>query len=356
LTYEPEIHGSAQAVKYLNLISIFILIIAWINYINLTTAKSLDRAKEVGIRKVVGAKKVQLIRQFLTESMVINLISAVSAIVLVQLALPYFNRFAGKTIMEFAITDQFFLLQLSIFFFIGIFAAGFYPALVLASFKPKQIIQGNLMTSSRGHLIRRTLVVLQFALSVILIASTIIVYQQVRYMLNKNLGIDISKVIGVLNPTQIVRDDQSNTRYIGFLTELERQTGVLQAASISNLPGGGSSDISSNSGGIKIVGKTERKDGVVYINEMDDEIKDVLGISILFGRNFDRNRPTDTMSVIVNEAFLTMLDIEPSEALVNEQIQFGRDPQNQKYSIIGVIQNFNRSSLKNHVEPTVLLY
>ena len=198
-TFEPEIHGSAKAVRFLELISLFILIIAWVNYINLSTARAIDRAKEVGLRKVIGARRKQLVGQFLVEAVLVNFLSALVALILIRVSMSYFNQFVGKPIIMDVFTNVDLLLKLGLFFVIGLFTAGLYPAIVLSSFRPIQVVQGKFHTSSLGHLLRRGLVVLQFAASAILIANTTIVYKQVKYMLDRDLGMDISRVIGIKN-------------------------------------------------------------------------------------------------------------------------------------------------------------
>ncbi len=356
-TFEPEIHGSAKAVRFLEIISLFILIIAWVNYINLSTARSIDRAKEVGLRKVVGARKRQLVGQFLTEAFMINLLGAGVALLLVQAALPYFNMVVGKEIMTQVWTEPLFLVKLGLFFLIGIVAAGLYPALVLSSFKPLQVIQGKFKSSITGHLLRKALVTIQFAASLILIANTIIVYKQVNFMLSKDVGIDIDRVIGFQNPefTQSNRE-QVAVEYQAFQEELQKLSGVESVGAIASLPGGGSAEIGSISGGIRIAGMTDVIQTTIYVTQIDDGAQSTLAIPLLEGRNFDRLRGTDTSAVIVNESLIKVLNIAETSVVLNQSVQFGRDPDSRKYNIIGVFGDYNRSSLKNRVEPTVFFY
>ncbi|MDH3651567.1 MAG: ABC transporter permease, partial [Saprospiraceae bacterium] len=356
-TFEPELHGNAKAVKFLTLISLFILIIAWVNYINLSTARAVDRAKEVGLRKLIGARRKQLINQFLVEATLINLISALSALVLIWLAMPHFNQFVGKPILIDVFTNTDILQKLGLFFIIGLAAAGLYPALVLSSFKPIQVVQGKFRSSRSGHLLRRGLVVVQFAASLILIANTIIVYQQVRYMLSRDLGMDISRVIGIKN-YQVSQGQHAQFAidYRTFLHEIDQLPGVEGVGAMSNLPGGGSSDVSSTSGGIKIVGMTEVVEGTVYVGRINDQIIPTLDLQLLQGRNFNREIQSDTQAVIVNEALIKKLNLPDATSLINERFQFGTNPENTKWEIVGVVKDFNRSTLKNTIEPTALFY
>ncbi|MEO1263015.1 MAG: FtsX-like permease family protein [Bacteroidota bacterium] len=356
-TFEPEIHGSAKAVYFLGVISIFILLIAWVNYINLSTARAMERAKEVGLRKVVGARKKQLMGQFLTESLLINFLGAVVALALAQFMLPYFNELVGKNVLTDIWSNPEFIKKLFLFFLLGTVVTGFYPALVLSSFRPIGVLKGSFGRTKKGAFLRKTLVVVQFAASLILIASTVIIYQQIRYMTNKDLGIDTEQVIGFQNARQPnLEEDQIISKYRAFMEEINRLEGVQKVAGISNLPGGGSSDISSTSGGVKVVGKTERVESTVYINGMNEWLVDALGLKLISGRKFDRELAVDTSAVMVNQAMLDLWGINDSEAVINEYLQFGRDPENDKFLIVGVIDNFNRSTLKNNIEPTVFFH
>lgn len=353
-TFEPEAHGSAKSVRFLTIISIFILLIAWVNYINLSTARAVDRAKEVGLRKVIGAQKRQLISQFLMESFLINFLGALVALIAAQLMIPSFNQLVGKEVIH-QVWNTHFLINLGIFFLMGTFLSGFYPALVLSGFKPVSILKGKFRNSKSGVVLRKSLVVLQFTASFILIAGTFIVYMQVRFMQSRDIGISTDQVIGFSNPRPAGDWDAFREKKLAFLDEVRKHHAVLGAARMSNLPGGGSSDINSSSGGIKIVGLTERLDATTYIQSIDENVMDLLDMQLISGRNFLRNSQADSNSVIVNEAFVTRFGLPVTDDLLHQKIQFGRDAENDKYSIIGVMKDVNRSTLKKTVEPTVYM-
>ena len=355
-TYEPEIHGSADSVDFMVVISIFILIIAWVNYINLSTSRAIDRAKEVGLRKVIGAHKRQLMGQFLFESLLVNLFGAILAIGLSELFLPYFNQLLGKEITTHVWSNREFLTNLFMFFVIGTIVSGFYPAVVLSNFKPVVVLRGKFRNSKRGVLLRKGLVVFQFAASLALIASTFVVNKQVNYMLNKDLGIDIDYVVGFTNPSYSgEQEDEMREKFRLFKDELVAHSAILKAGMTSNLPGGGSSDINSMSGGVRLVGITERVQGTVYTQYNDELFIPTVKQEILFGRNFD-TRASDSSAVILNEAMVEKLGIANPEEVLNQKIQFGRDPENNKINVIGIVKNFQRSSMKNKVEPTCYFY
>ena len=356
-TYEPEIHGSLKAIRFLGIISILILLIAWINYINLSTARALERAKEVGLRKVVGARRAQLIGQFFTESALINMAAALLAMIFSQLAIPYFNELIGKSVVTDVWNHSVYLKWLGVFFLTGTLITGIYPAFVLSSFKPLGIIQGSFGRSNQGVKLRKGLVVVQFATSLVLIAATITVFQQIKHMTSMDLGIDTDQVIGFTNPS-VNRDDREayRSQYQAFANEVERIGGVERVGNISSLPGGGSADISSSSGGIRIVGLTDRMESTIYQTSMNDMAISALGIELIAGRNFDHELASDTAAVILNESIVQQLGIDDPDRVVNQYVQFGRNPENDRFLIAGVIKDFNRTSLKRTVEPTVFFH
>lgn len=348
-TFEPQIHGSAKAVRFLSVISMFILIIAWVNYINLSTARAMERAREVGLRKVVGAQRKQLMGQFLVESFLTNFAGAFFALLLSILLLPYFNELVGKTILASIFASSSFMWKLLLFFLIGTMITGFYPALVMSSFRPAGVLKGTFSRTGRGSSLRKALVVVQFAASLMLVAGTVIIYQQIRYMTGKDLGIDTAQVIGFANPP-------NRESYEAFTEELRRTNTITAVGGIGNLPGGGSSEIGSSSGGVRIVGKTDLVESTVYVTGMDDRAIPTLDLEVLHGRNFDRERAVDSTGVILNEALLQLLNVSDPEQVVGQYFQFGRNPDNARFPIVGIINDYNRSTLKGNVEPTVFFH
>jgi len=219
---EAEVNGNGQAVNFLFLIAVFIIGIAWINYINLATARSAERAREVGMRKVLGAARSNLIRQFMMESFLLNLIGFLLSIGVFMLLLPAFDRFLGRdTFTHFTLSLLYWQLFFALFL-LGTFLSGIYPAFVLASFKPITILKGVFKNSSGGITLRKGLIVTQFVISVVLIAGTIIVYQQVRFMRNQKLGVNIDQTL-VLKGAGSVQDSLYGTTFQPFKTELLKQ-------------------------------------------------------------------------------------------------------------------------------------
>ncbi|MFK7952170.1 MAG: ABC transporter permease [Ekhidna sp.] len=358
-TFEPQVHGSEKAVNFLIIISVFILLIAWVNYINLSTARALERAKEVGIRKVIGAFRKQLIIQFLCEAFLVNLIGGIIALILAQLTFPYFNQLVGKEVITSVFGYGAFISSLFIFVLIGTFASGFYPALVLSEFKPITILKGKFKNSKSGVMMRKGLVIVQFAASLILIASTFTIYQQVNYMQGKDIGISVDQVVNVTIPESDSETEEQEVAHRNkikaFKAELRNHFSIEAVGATSNLPGGNASDINSTTNPAKIVGLTEPVEGTTYIQYNDEGFLDAMDMELLAGRNFDTNMKSDSVAIMPNEAFIRRFNVADASSLINMKIQFGDDESNTKFTIIGIAKDFNRTTLKSQVEPTIYM-
>ncbi len=237
---EAEANGSEREVAFLSIIGIFILVIAWINYVNLSTAKSMERAKEVGLRKVVGAPRRQLIVQFLFESLLINILALLVAAILVLSTMPFIYQFIGKDIIVGFFTTGLgasvgFWMIIVALFFAGALLVGAYPALVLSSFRPVLVLKGLIVKSNSGISLRRVLVSFQFVLSIILIAATIIVYKQLGFMRNGDLGYQTDQLLIIKAP--VYKDSTFPDKFSYFKTELAKNSAVLNVSSTSDIPG-----------------------------------------------------------------------------------------------------------------------
>lgn len=356
-TYEPETHGSATTVVFLNIISILIIIIAWVNYINLSTAKAIDRAKEVGVRKAIGAHKLQLIVQFLFESFMLNMFAAVFAILTAQMLYPNFNQLVGKDVIGSIWLNELFLIKVFSFAFVGGLVSGIYPAFVLSNFRAVTVLKGKFRNSVKATILRKGLVVVQFTVSLMLIASTFIVNQQVSYMQSTDKGIDIDYVVEFRKPRFTRENEEEMTKKVKqFFQTLLSHHAIKNVGTSNSIPGGGLSDISSTTDEIQIVGISNMLEGTTYIQYCDDKYFDAVGIQLVAGRNFDATIATDTATIIVNETYLKRLGINDLESVLNEYIQYGEGEDADKYRLIGVMKDYNRTSLKNKVEPTASFY
>ena len=353
-TFEPELTGSERTVDFMFLISIFIIVIAWVNYVNLSTARAIDRSKEVGLRKVIGAVRSQLISQFLLEAFIINTLAAVFALITAELLIPYFNYLVGMSIIDHVWNYPPFLLKLGIFFVIGALVSGFYPALVLSSFKPIASLKGTYRNSKNGILLRKGLVIFQFAISIILIAGTFITHRQVDYMLNKDLGMKTDFVVGISMPRPAPgQGAELVSRVRTFRAQLEQHASIDIVRGTSDLPGGGAADINSTTNEVSIPGLSDEIRGsITYIQFVEDGFMEAMEMPLLAGRYMElQNFPSDTNAVVINEALLRLLNVQLTPEIIGSQILLGDN----KLIIEGVVQDFNRTSLKEAVEPTFYL-
>lgn len=352
-TYESSIPGNENAVIFMSIISIFILIIAWVNYINLSTARAMQRAKEVGMRKVIGAYRRQLLAQFLLESMLVNLVAALVGLLISEAVLPFYNSLIGTTLTSHVWNYPPFMQKLFIFFIIGTLVSGFYPALVLSNFPPITTLKGSFNTSKAGVKLRKGLVIFQFATSIVLIAGTFTVYRQLNFMQSRDLGISIDYVVGLLLPDF---DDEEAESFLSsvqaFKDEMGSHSAIEAIGATSNLPGGTSADINSTTNEMRLVGISDYIAGTTYMQWNDDHFLEAVGMTLVHGRNFDRTNPADSQAVMVNQAFLRKFDLPDEEKALNEIVDVGWGG---GFRIIGIVKDYNRMSLKAPVEPTVYM-
>ncbi|MEP3387566.1 MAG: ABC transporter permease [Reichenbachiella sp.] len=352
-TYEPEVHGSVETVVFLNVISILIIIIAWVNYINLSTAKAIDRAREVGVRKAIGAYKTQLIVQFLFESFLLNILAAFLAIGMAEIVYPGFNQLVGKDVIDNVWMNETFLIKVFSFAFVGSIVSGLYPAFVLSNFQAVTVLKGKFRNSVKGTLLRKALVIVQFTVSLMLLAGTFIINQQVNYMQSADKGIDMDYVVGLSRPRYTDNNrEEMIEKYRQFKESLLNHHAIENVGFTNSLPGGELSDIGSTTGEVQVVGKTNILEGTTYMQWCDERYLDAVGIRLVAGRTFDADMATDTSAIIVNQAFLKRLGVKDFESMLNEKIQFGESEDGHSYRLIGIMQDYNRTSLKNKVEPT----
>jgi putative ABC transport system permease protein len=328
--------GSINNVYIFSIVAIFILLIACINFINLTTARSAERAKEVGIRKVVGAARFQLARQFIGESVLLCFIAFALSLMLTALMLPLFNGLAGKTISTGIFSNMTYPLMLfGASLVIGLLA-GTYPALVLSSFKPVVVLKGRFATGSKGIMLRKGLVIAQFTISIALIIGTIVVYNQLKYMRSQDLGFNKNQVMIV----ETNGDPGKNS----FAESLKALPAVKSVATSSSVPGGGNpgaySEIENNKGDLQIANLDLYFVDFDYINAFK--------IKMAAGRAFSRDFGTDTtQSMILNEAAVKMFGYKsPAEAVGRRFKQWGREGK-----IIGVMKDFHYRSLQEEIKP-----
>ncbi|HKB43969.1 MAG TPA: ABC transporter permease [Chitinophagaceae bacterium] len=335
-------NGSLKAVYIFSIVAIFILGLACINFINLSTARSMERAREVGIRKTFGSERKALIGQFLLESVVVSFISVLVAFGLIALLLPLFNQLSGKSLtVVYFLQPVNILLILAFAIFIGLMA-GLYPAFVLSSFKPILVLKGRFKSQKYGLVLRNGLVVFQFAISVILIVSTIMVNRQMNYMMGEKIGFRKDHVI------MVERTDLLDKQSKAFKTELAKIAGVESVSGTSAMPG------QQNFFGISYqeVGSKEQVTGRGIF--ADQSYNKVLGLELKEGRFFSKDFSTDTLALVLNEKAVKELGLKnPIGARLTSPDGFLNAPDGSTYiyTVIGVVKDFHFQSLHEQIAP-----
>lgn len=354
--YEYEIGNvnNGKAVWTMLIIAAFILLIAWINYINLATARSLERAREVGVRKVAGATSGQLVSQFMSESVILNLMALGLGIVLTMVMQPVLNKVIDKPLSFSLLTGAGFGGRNIAFatggiFLLGILLSGFYPAFALSSFKAVQVLKGSFKRSTKGIWVRQSLVVFQYTASMVLIVGTFIVFKQLKFMRAENLGFNMDQVLVIRGPELTLWDSTSIDRINSFKTELERIPSVKIASASGSLFG----NRLSRSFNFKRVGSNEEK-GVTFSRmPVDDDFFETYKIPVIAGRNFlpgDSNPDgSKVKNAILNESAVKLLGFANAAEAAGQKFVFNR----KEWEIVGVVSDFHQQSLKTSIEPIV---
>ncbi len=346
MEFKPN--GNEQTTYFLLIVGIFILIIAWINYINLTTARAMQRAKEVGIRKVLGSYRRQLINQFMFESVFMNLLSLLIASLTIFLIFPYFNQFVGiSEPYTFPRDSTFWLIFVGIML-VGILLSGLYPSMVLSGFKPISVLKGKLENSKSGIVLRKSLVVFQFMTSIILITGTYVVYQQMMYLQNQDLGVNINKTI-VLKTPNVGSDSLFNIQNDYFVNQLLMESDINLISKSSSVPG---RKPNWNAGGIRLLEQREDEINQYRIISMDDQYMELYEMEVIEGRKFNKTYGHETSNALVNEAAVKLMGINEMSEIISRKILFWGDT----FKIVGVLKNFRQESPKSNFDPLIFRY
>jgi putative ABC transport system permease protein len=341
INFEISPNSDIKQIYLLSALALVILLIACINYMNLATARSAIRTKEVGMRKVIGAQRRQLIRQFIGESVFLSFIAILLAGILVEILLPVFNSIIGKSIrLHFFHDWEFFIGLICVALVVGTIS-GSYPAFFLSSFQPVAVLKGHFRTEGKGSILRRMLVIFQFAASIVLVISTVIIYSQIEYIRNKKLGFSREQV--VVLP---VRDRALRENHEPFKRELLQNPAVNGCTASTWLP----NNIRTNVGGTTWDGMEEGTDMQVYLLEVDHDFIDLFEIELVEGRNFSREFSTDSQAYIMNE---TARKIFGWEKALGKRFGFQREEVGIG-PVIGVVKDFHFLSLHQEIQPLVI--
>ncbi|MEP6949777.1 MAG: FtsX-like permease family protein, partial [Ginsengibacter sp.] len=315
-------------------VAFFILVLACINFLNLSTARSANRAKEVGLRKVIGSQRIGLIKQFLTESLLYSFLSFSIALIIAYILLPFFNKMSGNELTIPWLHWWLLPLLLVSAIIVGLIA-GIYPAFYLSSFKPVNVLKGKLSRGSKNSGLRGALVIFQFATSLILIIGTLVIYRQMQFILNTKIGFDRDQVVMIQGTNTL--DKQTGS----FKNELLKLPQVKSVSVSDFLPVKGSKR---NFNTFWKEGKIKEEAGVHAQNwVVDNDYIPTLGMRIIAGRNFSKDMPTDSQAVIINKA---MADQMGYTSPLGKVITNGNN-----HTIIGVVENFNYESMKQEIDP-----
>ena len=344
LEYETSSTVSNNTIYFFVIISIFILAIAWINYINLSTARAMERAREVGIKKAVGALRSQLLGQFMLESIVVNFLGVLLAVLLAIGLLPLLGEIVDKN-LTFDFSDIRFWTILAILFLVGSLVSGAYPAFILSSFNTTEVLKGKSERMAGGFSLRKVLVVFQFASSLILIAGTFAVYRQLMHMRNEDKGLRMDQMLIVNGPSVLDRS-VARARLTSLKNELKKVSGIVNVTTSAAIPGGGY-----NWGtGVRRDGAAREENKTASIVWVDPDFIETYGISIISGRAFNPEIKSDMESVLINEAALTAFGLGDAEHALNERLILGGDTT----AILGVLKNYHWNSLKTEHSPFLL--
>lgn len=339
---ETAANGNIQYVYIFSIIGFFILLIACINFMNLSTARSANRAKEVGVRKVVGAMRNDLVQQFLSESILLSLIALVLGWFSVQLLLPYFNDLAGKELELSQFQSPGFLLTtLGLAIFIGLLA-GSYPAFFLSKFQPSKVLKGSLAKGAQKSNFRNSLVIFQFIITTVLIAGTIVVYNQLEYCQTKKLGYEKEQVLMIQDAYALGDNVQA------FKNKMLQNPKVVNATVSGFVP-----VPSSRNTNAFWKGKQPNDENVIILGNwtIDHDYVATLGMNILEGRDFSRDFPTDSSGVILNEQAIKAFGFEGDPIGQEVGTIIDNEGNTAAYKVIGVVEDFHFESLRNSIAP-----
>ena len=344
LNQEAEVNGNGKAVSLLFGVAFFILGIAWVNYINLATARAVERGREVGVRKVSGATRWQLIAQFLAESFILNGLALLLALGFVWFALPYFGQFLGKNV-PFSLLTGLQPLGVAAVFIAGALLSGLYPAFVLSGFRPTSILSGSFKSTASGLLLRRGLIVGQFAVSVALIVGAIVVSRQVDFMRSQSPGFDREQTLVLEGPSSI-----TDSVYTGLVTSFKNE--ALQIPGVGSIAG--SSSVPGNeiywTSSFHRLHSTDESRNTLYILGADSDFARSYDLKIVAGRNFES---TDKDVCLLNASAVRLLGFDSPESAIGAYVQRGR---RDSMRVMGVLRDFHHLGLQKAIDPMIVYF
>ncbi len=348
--YPFQTYGNLVLVVVFFCVAVLILLIGWVNYINLSTAQALNRAKEVGVKKVLGASRTQLIFQYLTETFILTIFSAGVALLLVGIFQPTFNGFVEKQLSLSQLNQSWFWLAGLSFIIVGSILSGSYVAFVLTSFKPVAVLRGKVASNVGTFSLRKVLVVFQFTISIAFIIATVVLYRQLQYMQTEKLGINLNQLLVIKGPT--VSSDGQAERNMAFKTSLAQLPFVKKIAASNNVPGIGYNFSTDGITKLNAQVGDDKKSYSMFI--CDQNFFDTYGINFKQGKSFSLEDAEKSWNnapkLIINEKAARSMGFNPEENLIGKKIKW-----NKTYEIIGVIKDYHHLSLHEEIKPVIYL-
>jgi putative ABC transport system permease protein len=348
-------NGDSQNITFFSIIAILILFMAWANYINLSTVQALGRAKEIGVKKIIGADRKQLIGQFLIESFLVNFLAAVFSIGIAYLLLPILNKILGQKLSLDVITNLKFLAGFALVIVVGTLLSGLYSAFILSGYKPLNILKSNTIKQRSGLSLRKGLIIFQFFISMLLISGTYLIYRQVLFMKNQDLGLDIEKILVLDGPSRILEKDISarQSKFQVFKEEVIKYPSISEVSGSSSIPGRGSSatldmwalDAADEMG-------LNQRGSIIFI---DDDFFDTYDFELVSGEDFRGRGKWIPNDVIINEAAVRAFGLQDPENAIGKRLAAdygGVDT----ITISAVVRDFHWSSLKDSYSPYVFVH
>jgi putative ABC transport system permease protein len=337
-------NGDGKSVYLLLGIAIFVIVIAWINYINLATARGVARAKEVGVRKTLGSAKSQLVTQFMFESFILNSIAMLVAVIIIAIVMPAFVSLTGLKIGYSSLLNPSFWLSVIGICIIGTIFSGFYPAVVLSGYRPVEVLKGKFANTSGGVILRKGLVVFQFAASIFLLIGALTVYKQISFMQNQKLGVNIDQTVVIRSP--LIHVD-SMRRDMRIFKEATLSLPAVKSITVSSdVPG---SEVESNRGRLRMAGQSESSNVQCRVITTDYDFLKNYNVKIIAGRDYSPDYPGDEETLIVNRSAAALFGYNKPQEIIGKQMIFGGSP----HTIIGVTEDFHQQSLRDKFDAII---
>lgn len=347
--YEAEANGSVSRVRFLSAIALIILILSWLNYINMATAKSLERSKEIGIRKVAGAQRPQLVWQIFVESLLINIVALALGLTIAVSLLPVFSLYMGKDLIV-AVPHFYTFWPFFIFVILGALVSNIYPAFVLSGYRPSKVLKGKIQTSTQSLILRKGLITVQFMATITLLIGTLVVGKQIWFLKKQPTGTQLDGVVALSGQSLDRTEDSLRVKDFQLLKEEIKKLTFVQASSTAETyPGAGYDNLSSFMGITKPDGSFEEQK-VYYQYQVQPDYFKVMGIPILYGDIFSPNAKGYGNDIVVNERFVKEMGIPETAESIGKGVKFW----GQEWKIVGVMENYHHFGLKTEVQPMLI--